>query len=415
MGKELRKRRRVGVGLNPGGACCLVVSITLWGSGAPADSHRFRTSAVRSPTAADCTGLRIVVLPSGRITCTPGNDPAPEGIDPTVPRPLVAGMQAQGMLLPDPPGGSPTMGTAAAAAGIRCYGDGKSGNRVQAVYAVPADRPDRYDQVVPSIRQWAAETDGVFQASANKTGGTRHVRFVTDANCTLNVLHVRLSSTGDDTFNNTLAEFEAQGLSRSDRKYLVWMESTVLCGIANYWVDGRATSDNFNNGAPGLAGTVARIDRGCWGLASRGQSVEAHELMHTLGAVMPGAPHASAAGHCDDGADRMCYQDGTVVTMLTVCPADQEALFDCDNDDYFNTTPPPRSYLATNWNTANSSFLSSAEGDRAPAIVAPPGAGYWFVAADGGIFSYGDARFFGSTGSLHLNQPIVGMAPTPRA
>ena len=77
MGKELRKRRRVGVGLNPGGACCLVVSITLWGSGAPADSHRFRTSAVRSPTAADCTGLRIVVLPSGRITCTPGNDPAP--------------------------------------------------------------------------------------------------------------------------------------------------------------------------------------------------------------------------------------------------------------------------------------------------------------------------------------------------
>ena len=45
----------------------------------------------------------------------------------------------------------------------------------------------------------------------------------------------------------------------------------------------------------------------------------------------------------------------------------------------------------------------------------PPGAGYWFVAADGGIFSYGDARFFGSTGSLHLNQPIVGMAPTPRA
>jgi hypothetical protein len=41
------------------------------------------------------------------------------------------------------------------------------------------------------------------------------------------------------------------------------------------------------------------------------------------------------------------------------------------------------------------------------------GGGYWLVASDGGIFSYGDARFFGSTGSLHLNQPIVGMAPTP--
>ncbi len=39
--------------------------------------------------------------------------------------------------------------------------------------------------------------------------------------------------------------------------------------------------------------------------------------------------------------------------------------------------------------------------------------GYWLVASDGGIFSYGDAPFFGSTGSLVLNKPIVGMAPTP--
>src|SRR6266540_685360 len=163
MGKELRNRRRIGTLLNPGGDCCLIVSISLSGSGTPADSQ-FRTSAVRSPTDADCTGLKIVVLPSGRVTCTPGTDPTPEGIDPTIPRPLVVGMQSQGFVQPDPPGGSPTKGTAAAAAArIRCYGDGKSGNRVQAVYAVPADRADRYDQVVPSIRQWAAETDGVFQ------------------------------------------------------------------------------------------------------------------------------------------------------------------------------------------------------------------------------------------------------------
>ncbi len=40
------------------------------------------------------------------------------------------------------------------------------------------------------------------------------------------------------------------------------------------------------------------------------------------------------------------------------------------------------------------------------------GAGYWLVASDGGIFSFGDAQFFGSTGSITLNKPIVGMAPT---
>jgi hypothetical protein len=37
--------------------------------------------------------------------------------------------------------------------------------------------------------------------------------------------------------------------------------------------------------------------------------------------------------------------------------------------------------------------------------------GYWLVARDGGIFSY-NRSFFGSTGSLQLNKPIVGMATT---
>ncbi len=43
-----------------------------------------------------------------------------------------------------------------------------------------------------------------------------------------------------------------------------------------------------------------------------------------------------------------------------------------------------------------------------------PGAeGYWEVASDGGIFSFGDAKFYGSMGGKHLNAPIVGMAATP--
>ncbi len=43
----------------------------------------------------------------------------------------------------------------------------------------------------------------------------------------------------------------------------------------------------------------------------------------------------------------------------------------------------------------------------------PDHEGYWLVASDGGIFSFGDALFHGSTGGMHLNQPIVGMAATP--
>ncbi len=41
------------------------------------------------------------------------------------------------------------------------------------------------------------------------------------------------------------------------------------------------------------------------------------------------------------------------------------------------------------------------------------GGGYWLVASDGGVFAFGDAIFYGSTGGLTLNKPIVGMAASP--
>jgi hypothetical protein len=43
----------------------------------------------------------------------------------------------------------------------------------------------------------------------------------------------------------------------------------------------------------------------------------------------------------------------------------------------------------------------------------PDGGGYWMVASDGGIFAFGDAGYYGSMGGKHLNKPIVGMASTP--
>jgi hypothetical protein len=45
--------------------------------------------------------------------------------------------------------------------------------------------------------------------------------------------------------------------------------------------------------------------------------------------------------------------------------------------------------------------------------AAPGGGGYWLVASDGGIFSFGGAGFSGSMGGKPLNKPIVGMAAVP--
>jgi hypothetical protein len=40
------------------------------------------------------------------------------------------------------------------------------------------------------------------------------------------------------------------------------------------------------------------------------------------------------------------------------------------------------------------------------------GRGYWLVGADGGVFAFGDAAFYGSMVGTHLTAPIVGMATT---
>jgi N-acetylmuramoyl-L-alanine amidase len=40
------------------------------------------------------------------------------------------------------------------------------------------------------------------------------------------------------------------------------------------------------------------------------------------------------------------------------------------------------------------------------------GRGYWLVARDGGVFTFGDARFYGSAGGSRLPAPVIGMVAT---
>ncbi|HUY85932.1 MAG TPA: IPT/TIG domain-containing protein, partial [Acidimicrobiales bacterium] len=41
------------------------------------------------------------------------------------------------------------------------------------------------------------------------------------------------------------------------------------------------------------------------------------------------------------------------------------------------------------------------------------GSGYWLVGSDGGVFALGGLGYYGSTGGLTLNRPIIGIAGTP--
>ena len=72
------------------------------------------------------------------------------------------------------------------------------------------------------------------------------------------------------------------------------------------------------------------------------------------------------------------------------------------------TTAPASASSTTTASSCGSLCLSQkTSAINSPASMAN---GYWLVAADGGIFSYGDAGFYGSTGGTTLNKPIVGMA-----
>ena len=315
-----------------------------------------------------CAGLfEIRGQANNVLGCTHGPDPAPAGVDVRVPV-ETARLAGTAAALPMPTPGPGTNGN-----GIACTGDGTSGYRVEAIYAV-AGGIDRYAEVAPLIQSsYAPFVEWQYRTSAAETGGEVHVPFVTtpDAGgCAVVVRREVLSSTADDSFSNTMTELRARGYTRTDRRYMVWMDSNVLCGIGQVYRDSQSGQANANNG---YYTAFARADAGCWGYA------EGHEIMHNLGGVQPDAPNATPNFHCRDENDEMCYDDdgsGPVV-MQSSCPTRDGRLFDCNHDDYFLAgVPPVGAWLATHWNTYNSRFLVrgplSQPSNLAPVVNAGP-------------------------------------------
>lgn len=279
----------------------------------------------------NCRGGFKVLVPSAqglREQCTHGPDAAPAQmrVSQSVPLPKLASR---------------------AASALACDGDGVSGNRVQVLYARASNVASRYATYLAAFQQWVADVDAEFRNSAAQTGGDRRVRFVTDANCNPVITEVELSTTGDDNFSNMLGELWNKGYNRTDRKYMIFVDARVYCGIGTIEYDDSIGATNRNNTGP----HYGRIDAGCWSGV-----IAAHELMHNLGGVQMSAPHSDGNWHCSDGYDNMCDHGGRPIQI--VCPDPSgDSLFDCNHDDYYHTNPPAGSYLATHWNAANNQFL----------------------------------------------------------
>lgn len=273
-----------------------------------------------------------------------------------------------------------TQAVAGATPGLNvCEGDGFSGDRTLVMYVRASDVPDRFATFQASIQGWAADSDRIYSTSAVETGGTRRVRFrtvVTSGVCQIDVFSVVLSPTGDDNFNNTITELTNLGYNSTLRKYMLFVDANVYCGIGTIMGDSQAGQANANNVGP----SYGRSDAGCWS-----GFVAAHEHNHNLGGVQLDAPNTSNGWHCVDDYDVMCYDDnGAAGPPMRVDCTDYsvaENQFDCDNDDYYSTSPPGGSYLATHWNVVNSKFLINEgncpdsyiewDSDRAHARVLP--------------------------------------------
>ncbi len=305
-------------------------------------------AGLKAPQAGGACGhlYELVGNHGHRPLCTHGPDPAPEDVD------------VRDGIAQDTASTGSTAATEPIYPPIPCDGDGASGNRVQGLYVRASDVPSRLNTIVENnrtvaenLQKYAERANNQYLKSAQQTGVDRNIRWAHDAICKPIIPEVVISPTGDDTFGNTVSELKNLGYNRADRKYMLWVDAEVYCGIGTIYGDDSPDSSNINNGTYQSYG---RSDSGCWNYS------EAHELMHNLGGVQPSAPHATKGWHCTDESDEMCYIDGSGIVMTNSCPSvnSQSTLFDCNHDDYFYAgVPPIGNYLSTHWNIANSSFL----------------------------------------------------------
>jgi hypothetical protein len=199
-----------------------------------------------------------------------------------------------------------------------------TGRQIHAVVAVPADGPDTFATTSGRI------ADDVASISAWWTGQdpTRVPRFdlaaFGSATC-LDISFLRLPQTGaaftdaDAAFSGIVGDLRSAGFDSPYKDYLVYYDGPTpqqdVCGVG---------AGQFDSG-PGIA---VVIPPACPGVPT--DTIAAHELLHALGALPPGAPNAcpNDPGHpCDSPADVLYPYTGGE-------PLSQKVL-DVNHDDYY--------------------------------------------------------------------------------
>ncbi|MGH9109897.1 MAG: right-handed parallel beta-helix repeat-containing protein, partial [Acidimicrobiales bacterium] len=139
--------------------------------------------------------------------------------------------------------------------------------------------------------------------------------------------------------------------------------------------------------APGSGYTQVAADGGAFAYGTAGYH-------GSMGGQHLNAPVVGATGTEDQGGYWEVASDGGVFSF---------------GDAHFEGSMGGKHLNAPMVGIASTPYVPGANG----ATAKPGGLGYWMVAADGGVFSFGDAGYYGSEGGKPLNSPIVGITPTP--
>lgn len=247
------------------------------------------------------------------------------------------------------------------------------GYRVRVLYVTTAARGSRYSSLKSTLQDKAELADSMVFESAQQTGGKRHIRYtcttppaplpILETEDQIEVHEVILPNAADNSFDATVRELRAAGYNNSNRKYMVfadWKECCNADGTRRNDVGGRGEikddstygQTNQNNLGNRIGVTYLQVCDNCWG------TVALHELIHTMGGVQDDAPRHDGQNywHPRDEYDIMAYGNNTYVG--SGCGStDLNYRLDCNDNDYFHTSPATGTYLRQNWNVARNQFL----------------------------------------------------------
>jgi hypothetical protein len=157
-----------------------------------------------------------------------------------------------------------------------------------------------------------------------------------------------------------------------------------------------------------LSGTVASAS------PSRSATITSVSIPQSQKLVMYGTGVQYEVSVTPPGGNPTTGPSGTVVLTsgsTAICTITLDVLSTSGVGECTSTTAPVGNATVVGTYSGDAAYLPSSGSDTLN--VTPLDKGYWLVASDGGIFSFGNAPFYGSTGSLRLNKPVVGMAATP--